>query len=203
MGTKTIWLQKRKKDGKCLQCGKLSGPKSKVYCNKCLMKFNDNSKKRVKKLLEQGLCAQCRKPSDKRVCRDCSDKNNTRRMEKFKVRESAGICIRCGKMPSVLNNRKCTVCCLKHSAWTYFRDGNKWVNLQELFDSQKGLCPYTGRQLTIGLDAEIDHIISRHQGGKDEISNFQWVYRDINKMKAHQSHEQFIDLIREVVQYCL
>jgi hypothetical protein len=203
MNSKKMWLQKRKKDGKCLQCGKPSGPKSKVYCNKCSMIFANNSKKRVEKLLKEGLCSQCTKPSERRACRDCLNKNNIKKKEKVKIRQADGICIRCGKTQSVLNNRKCTICCLKHSAWTYFRDGDRWIDLQELFNKQNGLCPYTGRQLIIGLDAEIDHIVSRHQGGNDELTNFQWVHRDINKMKAHQSHEQFIHLIQEVAQYCL
>lgn len=199
--TRQEWIQKRKKDGKCLQCGAKAGPKSKLYCNKCSKVFNENAKQRAKLLIEQGLCVQCMNPSDVRTCRVCADKNNIARTQKVKEREQIGLCIGCGKGLPLPGNRKCVVCYLKHLAWTYFHSTAKWEKLNELFDSQKGICPYTGRKLIMGQDAEIDHIISRYQGGRDELGNYQWVHRDINRMKTYQSHAQFLNLVREVYRH--
>jgi 5-methylcytosine-specific restriction endonuclease McrA len=196
------WSKKRKATGKCLQCGGISGPKSKLYCIKCSVIFVINAKRRADRLMKQGLCIQCMKPSNSRNCQDCSNKNKKARARKVKEREELGLCVKCGKTASVPTNRKCSACYLKHTADRYLHATTKWVELMELFDKQNGFCPYTGRKLTIGLDAEIDHIISRQQGGKDELSNFQWVYFDVNRMKAHHTHEQFLNFVREIYQHC-
>jgi hypothetical protein len=53
---------------------------------------------------------------------------------------------------------------------------------------------------------EEKHVMNCREGWRQKKmwkDLYQWVYRDINKMKAHQSHEQFINLIQEVVKYCL
>ena len=198
MNTKQAWLDKRKQDGICLQCGGKAGPKSKLYCASCASKFSEHAKARASRLVTQGLCIQCMGSSASRVCPSCREKNTQARRGKVLERERSGICVKCGKEPCVKSNRRCATCCLKHSAWTYFKSTNRWADFQSLFNSQHGVCPYSGRSLTIGFDAEIDHIIPRSAGGTDELSNLQWVHSDVNKMKAHQLPEQFLSLVAEI-----
>lgn len=66
---------------------------------------------------------------------------------------------------------------------------NKWID-------QQGICCYTGRKLTHGIDASLDRIDSK-KGYL--VDNIQWVHKDINRMKQHFSEETFLTLCREVI----
>lgn len=200
---KKQWLEQRKLKGMCLQCDKPSGPRSKLYCDSCSDKFIVNSQKRQEALKELGLCLQCMKPSKSNRCSDCVSKNNAARRNAVIERQTAGLCVKCGKEKSVSGNTRCTVCCLKHSAWTYLKATNKWKELKEVFDKQQGVCPFTGRSLTVGIDTEIDHIVPRSCGGGDNIENLQWVHKDVNRMKSDKMESEFLELIAEIFDYRL
>lgn len=51
-----------------------------------------------------------------------------------------------------------------------------------------GICGYTGRK--IGKKGNIDHVVSRHQGGKDEWSNVTWSDPDVNTKKGPRTPKQ-------------
>ena len=38
--------------------------------------------------------------------------------------------------------------------------------LKEIFVKQCGICPYTGRNLTLGKDASLDHIVAKSKGSR-------------------------------------
>jgi 5-methylcytosine-specific restriction endonuclease McrA len=92
------------------------------------------------------------------------------------------------------------MCYLRRLSNVYLKHSHRWQELKVIFDKQNGKCPYTGRTLTIGVDAEIDHIIPRAKGGSNEPDNLQWVYEKINRMKFDYSHTEFLNMIKEV--YC-
>jgi 5-methylcytosine-specific restriction endonuclease McrA len=60
---------------------------------------------------------------------------------------------------------------------------------------QGGICPYTGKILSLGKDASVDHIVPKSRGGSTELSNLQWVYYQVNFMKGDMFHEEFLELI--------
>jgi 5-methylcytosine-specific restriction endonuclease McrA len=70
------------------------------------------------------------------------------------------------------------------------------------FESQGGLCPYTGRALTYGT-AEIDHVAPRWLHGKDALvaENIVWVHPDVNRAKSGLTHEEFIALCRDIADH--
>jgi 5-methylcytosine-specific restriction endonuclease McrA len=70
--------------------------------------------------------------------------------------------------------------------------------LKDLLESQNGRCVYTGRKISIGVDAWLDHKVPRNQGGGFEIENLQWVHRDANRMKTDLLEPQFFQMVKEI-----
>jgi len=198
--SKKEWNRKRIESGICVQCGKVRDGNSKRYCSSCSAAFLSNSKLRQKSLLESSLCTSCGKNPlhSSRHCRDCLDRFNERRRVKKETLLSNNLCTRCGKQEVIKDNTRCDVCILKHMAWNHMKDGSKWTELKSIFEKQNGICPYTGRLLQIGVDAELDHIIPVSKGGNSELGNYQWVYNKVNVMKLDHMHDEFICLIKEI-----
>lgn len=206
MNTHKNWVKKRIEAGICIQCGGKKASHSKRYCKSCLVKFKNKSNKRQDALKKQGLCIQCMKESKTRICRNCMDKNNQAKNKKIEKRKELGCCIKCGKenpLPGVRakNINKCEICVFKHAAWSYLKDSKQWLKLKEIFEKQQGKCPYTGRLITVGVNAELDHIVPKSKNGKNELVNFQWVHCDVNKMKANHFHDDFLELVCEIYKY--
>ncbi len=65
-----------------------------------------------------------------------------------------------------------------------------------LWEKQRGLCALTG--MPLDNTAELDHKVPRSRGGKNEIENVRWVLKDVNKMKAHLTDEEFMRLAQLV-----
>lgn len=72
--------------------------------------------------------------------------------------------------------------------------------LDKLWKEQKGRCAYTGRELTIFVDASVDRIDSTK--GYVE-GNVEWVHKDVNKAKMALTEREFLQMVREIASYCL
>jgi hypothetical protein len=203
LNSKKEWIRKRIENGICVQCGKERDGKSKRYCLACSSIFLSNSKVRQEILLKSSLCISCGKNPlhSSKHCKDCLDRFTANRKVKKETFLAKNLCSRCGKQEIVKGNTRCTVCILKHMAWNHMKDGSKWIDLKNIFEKQNGMCPYTGRQIQIGVDAELDHIVPVAKGGTSEFENYQWVYNKINMMKLDQMHKDFLCLIKEVCDY--
>jgi RNA-directed DNA polymerase len=53
-----------------------------------------------------------------------------------------------------------------------------------LLKNQKGVCPYCGHSFRDGDKMEVDHIIPRGTGGKDEYKNLQLLHRHCHQKKT-------------------
>lgn len=86
-------------------------------------------------------------------------------------------------------------------AYNAKKRGHEWsVTPEQLWSKwidQQGLCAYTGRQLTHGVDASLDRIDNQRGYFPD---NIQWVHTDINRMKSDFDAEYFIQLCKEVTE---
>jgi 5-methylcytosine-specific restriction endonuclease McrA len=73
----------------------------------------------------------------------------------------------------------------------------------DLFESQNGICVYTGRVLTIGLDASVDHIKPKsvYPELRHDIKNMQFISLRANRAKLTLSHQEFLELCHDVVNY--
>lgn len=175
----------------------------------------------VQERIAKGICVDCSNPA-KTGCRRCQaclqrsanwSKRNKDRVNNYPSKKAwyqkfkdEGKCHRCGSDRTGISNY-CFKCYLKHVALTLIIDGKRtnkhWKALLEIFGNQQGKCPYTGRELIIGLNAELDHIVPRCLDGSDAISNLQWVFQGINRMKGAMSEEDFLNLVKETHQHRL
>jgi 5-methylcytosine-specific restriction endonuclease McrA len=104
------------------------------------------------------------------------------------------LCVTCRK--PVDQDRKryhlCWKCSLKKRI-----TGITLEQLIDLFDNQKGKCPYSGEQLDIST-AHLDHKTSRARGGSNSIDNLQWVAPWVNWMKRDYSEDEFLSMVEKI-----
>jgi CRISPR/Cas system Type II protein with McrA/HNH and RuvC-like nuclease domain len=76
--------------------------------------------------------------------------------------------------------------------------------LRDKFVAQDGHCPYSGEALTLGLNAELDHILpaARFPEHRFDPSNVQWVADWVNMMKQDATPEEFLNRMRHILVHC-
>jgi 5-methylcytosine-specific restriction endonuclease McrA len=68
---------------------------------------------------------------------------------------------------------------------------------------QKGRCAYTGRKLQYDRTTHIDHIIPRSKGGSNHPDNLQFICSEANQAKSNLTHDEFLQLIKDVMKFTL
>jgi len=71
-------------------------------------------------------------------------------------------------------------------------------SLIEVWQAQNGECTLCGDKLKYNSDTHIDHIISKKQGGSDNIENFQFVCAKCNYAKRDLSIKEFLILCLKI-----
>lgn len=189
--------------GECGLCGRPCGEGP--VCSECRRK----KRERLSRRTSDGLCRDCGNSVSKghARCSSCLKK----RKELDKARVAAGRCCKCEA--SVVPGKTYCLSCLEKKKETrrrklksayatkYLGDPSRWHELESIWDAQQGLCKYTKLPMVLGKDCQLDHIIPRSKGGKNEISNYQWVLREINLMKFNMSEEEFINLCKAVASH--
>ena len=84
--------------------------------------------------------------------------------------------------------------------WVYWstrrgQDIEAPTRVAKLLKEQKGKCPYCGQYFTSSDLLEVDHIIPRSQGGKDEYKNLQLLHAHCHDLKSRydgsaQGHQE-------------
>lgn len=104
------------------------------------------------KLIEQGLCPQCRQPKDREgyYCSGCLEKHNQRRKEDEMFYINHGLCRICGKNKTAPNTTYCEGCSQKMYVYTlnrykknpgYVREQNRISNKKRYDECKKqGIC---------------------------------------------------------------
>jgi len=159
---------------------------------------------RYKKLKSEGRCVSCSGDLLKNhpfvECERCRQKHR----DYEKDRSEQNRCHSCGKKAITGNGRKfCEVCWFKRKAQHHTGSLKNWRELKRLLEKQDSKCAYTGRTLTIGINASLDHKQSKHNGGTGDTSNLQWVDLEINIFKNIMSHNEFLLTIQEIFRYSL
>ena len=200
MWNKQLWREQQKTKGVC-ECGNLVEIIGKDrYCKQCRLIRKKGREKRK----ELSICSCGKKTIDNHVrCKECLKKYADRNMEKKAILLADGICIYCKKEKTIEGGKSqvCPNCSLKHRSIDLWDTIKNWHDLLNLFNKQNGICPYSGLKITIGIDAEIDHIIPRSKNGTHDIENLQWVHSWVNTMKYNKTHQEFIDMIKIINNY--
>jgi 5-methylcytosine-specific restriction endonuclease McrA len=190
------------KAGLCVECGAREIDKPKTVCETCLLARREKSFIQREERKSLGLCPLDGKPAEygRILCTRCNQRQKANSDLRKKKNQELGVCTLCAKN-SQQKHSICRVCFLKIASKTHLGERSRWQELENIFDKQKGICPYTGRDLILGDNASLDHIIPKSKGGNSLIENLQWVYFPINSMKLNHFEEDFIGLVREVYQY--
>ena len=193
--------------GLCLYCGRPveAGP-NRHLCSACRKKSLISQDRSREKKIRERKCHDCGKtlgPVEKRKrCPACSENRRTASLNRRIRFKQSGACESCGS-ESIINNGKfrlCETCYLKFASKRHFGTRLKWKALKEMWETQQGICPYTKRQLTLGLDASLDHVYpaSRFPHLKYDMGNLQWVHYRVNEMKKDWTPDEFLAFIARI-----
>lgn len=119
--------------------------------------------------------------------------------KRYQSRTRGGLCKDCGIKNREKGVTRCKVCIFKHLAQRYLGTNQRYSELQELFEQQKGCCAYSGRALHLPGTASIEHVIPRSSRKCTNISNIKWVDIEINKMKSNLPLHKFLMNCKEVL----
>ncbi len=109
----------------------------------------------------------------------------------------------CGNCTEKLMENSKTVCIKHYFAGVAGKIGLKtkdWEKLKHILESQNHICPYTGKKLTPGVNASVDHILpsSRFPELKSDLSNIEWVDLKVNEVKSDFTRAEFIEICKLV-----
>lgn len=138
-----------------------------------------------------GLCRDCPRPAKGTRCATCA------KAQKDRVK-AQGKCQSCGgkkDTPAVT----CARCILRGVARKSLGDVSRWQEIGLLFACQDGRCAVTGAEITIGVNASLDHILPRNRGGTHEIDNLRWVHVVFNRMKNDMLDAELLGWARAIV----
>jgi len=185
--------EKKKTEKKCKNCGEQVSGKF-ILCDQC----KEIKKSLMKERKTNKLCVTCGKKSatNGTKCLVCYQTYTEGVEQKRNRRLAEGKCAFCEEF------RVHTRLCLKHylqfTSKSHFGTMKRDQELYDLFLKQEGICAYTGRKLTLGLDASLDHIIPKARYGTNEMTNLHWVHQDVNFMKHDLLDAEFLQLIKEI-----
>lgn len=173
-----------------------------VYCPKCSSRRSyERTMQKRKNLLSNGLCHICASvppATGLKMCSACLERRRIETAALRSLRVSQGLCTHCGKPHLASGKNKaqqCEVCLLKKIA-RGIGDVSRWKELKALYIGQRGLCPYIGKPIYLGYDANLDHIIPRARGGSNDTDNLEWVHKRINMMKGDSTKDEFREWLK-------
>lgn len=195
-------------NGLCFKCNG-NEPSAPGYrlCFKHLEQDREWRKKVETQKRESGICDVhgCRKTA--KEGRRCCEYHLTLALTKCKergiARNDSGLCFKCGQNKVAASDQRfCVICyCANVSGCNKLHSSKSaGIRLIELFWSQGGICPLTGKTMRLGVDAELDHKIPRARGGSLNTSNVQWAIDWANRMKRDMLNEEFFERCRIIAE---
>lgn len=148
----------------------------------------------------KGLCLDCHNipQANKTRCDSCMEKRRINQQKRQAEAKAKGLCCHCRKQKALPSHRFCEGCYLKNLSVQHFGTSKCWVDLKRIWDKQKGLCALSGYPLTLGENAELDHVIPKAKKGCKDVTNVQWVLHVVNRMKRDMFEADFLKLIEDI-----
>lgn len=112
-------------------------------------------------------------------------------------------CKYCTSTSKLENGSACFNCWLKNLSNVSIGSSRKEIrrSLEQLLYSQNFLCTISGEALIPGLNASLDHIIPKCDGGTNHINNLQWVTIEVNNMKNTGTYEELLSNCQKLIDY--
>lgn len=203
-------LYRRKKvsnrgHGLCVVCHERAEP-GLSRCASCLHQIRIRRVDTAKDRLAEGLCIRCGLlPHDagRQSCADCRRKDRLTLAETRRQRRESGLCERCGRKPATVRQKHCEACYIAIMATSHTGTALDGPKMQEKWEKCKGICAYSGHQLTLGVNASIDHIVPLARGGASSTDNLQWTHADVNQMKSNLTEEEFLQMVSDIFRHAL
>ncbi len=166
---------------------------------KFIAKYEYNKKAFARKK-QLGLCVQCVNivVIGQSRCEKCLSQRRSYYNLKRKNAEQKNLCTNCFKSASLENSKFCEICYYKRTSLNHFKTIQCWKYLKEKFQNQNEKCALSGLIITLGLNAELDHITPRSQQGCDELENVQWILSKVNHIKAGLVEKDLFILIKSI-----
>ena len=184
--------QNRILQGLCPFCGEQPPLKNRRKCISCTIKMKQyNEAKQHKRNANCELCITCggNRDDERKTCSTCRIRIKQWRLDNL----AKGHC-KCGKQP-INDSNHCKSCYLKSVSFQNLGSISQWQELDNLFQSQNGICPYSGIQLILGVNSSLDHKIAKSCGGSNDIDNLQWTHKLVNQMKWDTEESQFLSMV--------
>ena len=154
------------------------------------------------KKVAKGVCRNCKNKAipGQSCCIKCRDRAKGYDKIRFIERKSLGKCATC-------NNDKaehltlCLKCWFEAAAKKHLGSRKRWVELKDKLENQNHICPRTGRILTPGINASVDHIIPRSldRNLEFDINNVEWTDYNYNLAKNSMSTGEMIRLAEDII----
>jgi 5-methylcytosine-specific restriction endonuclease McrA len=191
----------RKINGLCVRCGDFNSLDKSVFCDICKDICTKRRDKRYKSNKGNGVCIDCLGASIQGkvrcfLCGESARKSAALGREECRL---TGRCTTCRKNNSIENGNRCEECWFKDISYVNMGSRKLFKKPRDLFYEQDCKCVYSGKKLIIGLNAEFDHINPRSRGGSNDISNFQWLDKSVNRMKNSLKEDEFFELMELLI----
>lgn len=147
---------------------------------------------------EKGLCIECSNPAKGLRCDVCNKRRANLRKENYNKWKEQGKCCQCGKQ-TIAGKTICETHYLKQVSYDRLGTAKYWKELKELIVNQNFKCALTGDSISFSDGVELDHIIPKNKGGKDELSNVQWVTKQANGFKSDRTEGELFELCNKIV----
>lgn len=173
------WKTMKSKNARVVRKGSVSAPFGTVTCPVC----NDSF---IATRPTQKYCShRCFRL---RIQRNWKNKNRAK-----------GLCYSCTERPLKRTSSYCEKHWFLQAAWRAgLRGKGSWKRLKEILEIQNYTCPYTGRKLTPGINASVDHKKPRslYRRSVGLIANLEWVDIEVNRAKRTLTKTKFIALCK-------
>jgi 5-methylcytosine-specific restriction endonuclease McrA len=144
----------------------------------------------------RGLCIECSNPAEEggSRCSQCLERRRVREVQRKQENAANGRCRECSEV-AINGHQVCLKCYMKIVSNRHLGTRTRWREILELFERQNGKCALSGLPLTLGLNADLDHIVPRSRGGDNDLSNLQWVLEKVNEFKNNSLESEFFSFI--------
>jgi hypothetical protein len=166
-------------------------------CTRCKKELTESNfhKNNTKKDKLSNRCKECTNITTREWQHKNRERHNNNQKKQKINRTNKGLCRYClnEKLP---NSTRCEKHWFEDISVHHFGTTNFGTFLKELAQKQNFKCFYSDKELIPAFNMSLDHIISNFDNPtkKEDISNVQWVTKDMNLIKNKLSHENFIEL---------